>query len=291
MIAAYVEALAKITASVAKALTPIVALYATGVRDPASKKDLAAAMLPIIQAGRERTHAEAVRFTKKRAKAAGVVLPEHLLPEAPGELTAGAIEAILYRSDSDDAAAVSLNVRRHAIALTRAPDRVLAESIADVSPEEDNLHFIGDDSPDFGNDLDEEIAIAREAKMRKRNRAAARKGAAVTEVPRRRWRYARIGTGKDDCGFCVMCIARGAVYSSARRAAGSEYHPGCDCISIVVFIDLEPEAQSDADAAYQLWLKAQDEIEGVEGTKNDALNRFRRYLAANKPEIQHSAVK
>lgn len=63
--------------------------------------------------------------------------------------------------------------------------------------------------------------------------------------------WARVLTGAENCGFCVMLASRGPVYSSARDAgrlhasaafkdAGAldyvnSYHPGCDCVVVPVY--------------------------------------------------------
>lgn len=47
---------------------------------------------------------------------------------------------------------------------------------------------------------------------------------------RRGMRYARVPTGRETCGFCLMLASRGFVYHGAR-AAGlfDRYHDNCDC--------------------------------------------------------------
>lgn len=291
MIAAYAKALAAIVAAMTGSVAPLIRLYTSGDHSYEAKKAFAKAALPIVVKAREATHREAVSFTKRMAKAAGVDLPEHLIPEVPAELTEADIASSLFRVDSADPGNMAKAISRDLAGKARAPARELPERLADAAPDEDEFIFIGDADESFGSDLDEEAAIAREAKLRKKMRQAASKGSEVVEVPRRRWRYARILTGNDDCAFCVMLASSGARYSSARRAAGSEYHPGCDCLAIVVFLDdLDAKAQADADEMFELWKKAQQEIEGVEGTKNDALNRFRRYLSQQKPAIPHTVM-
>jgi len=62
--------------------------------------------------------------------------------------------------------------------------------------------------------------------------------------------YARVLTGAENCGFCVMLASRGPVYSSAesageRRASEildtrnerfiNSYHPNCDCLVVPVY--------------------------------------------------------
>lgn len=293
MIKAYADTLMNIVAAASKALQPLVGLYVSGERDYIAKKALAEAMLPIVTEARAKTHQAAVKFTLRRAALAKVKIPGHLIPADPDPVTAADIVPLLFRSESEDPAIVAKSVIRHAATMVRAPDRQLPERLADLSPEEDDLFFDGDEDETFGDSLSEEIAEDRRRKLRKKQQQQRRKSnlASMPKQHRRRWRYARILTGKDDCAFCVMLASQGPVYSSARRAAGAEYHPGCDCLAIVVFLDqLDDKAKRDADIMYKLWQTAQDTVDGVEGTKNDALNRFRRYLAVQKLAIPHTVM-
>lgn len=293
MIAAYAKALAAIVAAMTGSAAPLISLYTGGDRSYEAKKAFAKAVLPIVVKAREATHREAVSFTKRMASRSGVELPEHLIPEAPTELTEADIASSLFRVDAADPGSVVKAISRDLAGKARAPARELPDRLADVAPDQDDVVFVGDEDETFGNDLLEELAEDRRAALRDKKRRQYRKAAGreMPTMPRRRWKYARILTGKDDCAFCVMLASSGARYSSANRAAGSEYHPGCDCLAVVVFLDdLDARAQADADAMLKLWKKAQKEIEGVEGTKNDALNRFRRYLAQQRPSIPHTVM-
>lgn len=293
MIAAYAKALAAIVAAMTGSAAPLISLYTGGDRSYEAKKAFAKAVLPIVVKAREATHREAVSFTKRMAERSGVELPEHLLPEAAVELTEAAIASALFRADAADPGSMAKAISRDLAAKARAPARELPEKLADVAPDEDDLVFVDDEDETFGNDLLEELAEDRRAALRDKQRRQYSKAAGreMPQVPRRRWKYARILTGNEDCAFCFMLASAGARYSSANRAAGAEYHPGCDCLAIVVFLDdLDSKAQADADAMFELWKKAQQEIEGVEGTKNDALNRFRRYLNQQKPAIPHTVM-
>lgn len=44
-------------------------------------------------------------------------------------------------------------------------------------------------------------------------------------------RFARVGTGRETCGFCFMLCSRGFVYASESTAANAS-HPHCDCIIV-----------------------------------------------------------
>lgn len=68
------------------------------------------------------------------------------------------------------------------------------------------------------------------------NRAA---GQCVQENARndpRQVRYARVPTGKETCGFCIMLASRGFVYWSEESAgAFDHYHANCDCVVVGSF--------------------------------------------------------
>ncbi|AOZ62833.1 capsid maturation protease [Rhodococcus phage Partridge] len=106
--------------------------------------------------------------------------------------------------------------------------------------------------------------------------------------------WARVPTGRETCGFCLMLVSRGPVYRSAE-AAGlrlgnsdaikalqgdldvSEYmdqwHPGCDCKTVPVFKLSDWPGRDDYLRAEQMW---KDSTYGHSG--KDALNAFRRHV-------------
>jgi hypothetical protein len=108
--------------------------------------------------------------------------------------------------------------------------------------------------------------------------------------------WARVATGRETCGFCMMLISRGPVYFSAEDAgldlddtsalelidegdaealneAMKRWHPGCDCKVVPVF-DRKNWAGRDAYLrAERLWIEA---TKGYKG--RDALNALRRAL-------------
>lgn len=43
-------------------------------------------------------------------------------------------------------------------------------------------------------------------------------------------RYARVPTGRETCGWCIMLASRGFVYHSEQTAHG--YHTNCDCLPV-----------------------------------------------------------
>lgn len=57
--------------------------------------------------------------------------------------------------------------------------------------------------------------------------------------------WARVPTGGETCGFCLMLASRGAVYESADTAGrGRKYHGDCDCTPVL--------ARGDADLPYDV---------------------------------------
>ncbi|WP_280350353.1 hypothetical protein [Nocardia abscessus] len=92
--------------------------------------------------------------------------------------------------------------------------------------------------------------------------------------------WARVATGRETCGWCLMLISRGPVYTAADTAgldlddrtaarmiaAGedvSEYmeqwHDGCDCKVVPVFKHENWPGQKAADRALELWNEAATE--------------------------------
>lgn len=106
--------------------------------------------------------------------------------------------------------------------------------------------------------------------------------------------WARVATGRETCGFCLMLVSRGPSYSSAVEAglrlddksaldlveqgnakalaqAMKRWHPGCDCKAVPVF-DRKNWAGRDAYLrAEKLWKKTTSGYRG-----KDAVNAFRR---------------
>ncbi|MDA3643788.1 hypothetical protein LZ318_11905 [Saccharopolyspora indica] len=108
--------------------------------------------------------------------------------------------------------------------------------------------------------------------------------------------WARVATGRETCGFCLMMVSRGPVYLSARSAGldtddvtaeelwrkndqaamdelAKRWHPGCDCKVVPVF-DRTNWAGRDAYLdARELWNRFTKDV-----SYKDALNAFRRAL-------------
>jgi hypothetical protein len=88
-------------------------------------------------------------------------------------------------------------------------------------------------------------------------------------------------TAGDPCAFCRMLAGRGPAYKT-EKAAGFEAHGACACGVEITYRGSKGPAQA---AEYgKEWQAAQqwgrDNGLSSEGTSNDALNTYRRYLAA-----------
>lgn len=80
-------------------------------------------------------------------------------------------------------------------------------------------------------------------------------------------RYARVPTGAETCGFCLMLASRGFVYHSESTAGGSDnYHNDCDCKIVPGFDDTEVEGY-DPDALYDIYSEAYSEVGGRYGLR------------------------
>ena len=78
-------------------------------------------------------------------------------------------------------------------------------------------------------------------------------------------RYARVPTGKETCGFCLMLASRGFDYTS-RKAAGdmgfafNRFHDRCDC-RVVAGDELTTVEGYDPDWLYDVYLDARSTID------------------------------
>ena len=76
-------------------------------------------------------------------------------------------------------------------------------------------------------------------------------------------KWARVPSGAETCGFCLMLASRGFAYASERsaseKAGGGHYHPNCDCRIVPGFEGMEVEGY-DPDELYRQWREsAKDE--------------------------------
>lgn len=116
----------------------------------------------------------------------------------------------------------------------------------------------------------------------------------------KRPRWARVATGAETCGFCLMLVSRGPVYVTPNRAGAetgpdaldlldeegdaaitelmTRWHPGCDCKIVPVF-DTQGNwpGKQDYLEAQKLWKEV---TKGYSG--RDALNAFRRAVESGK---------
>lgn len=115
--------------------------------------------------------------------------------------------------------------------------------------------------------------------------------------------WARVATGRETCGFCMMLVSRGPVYSSAREAgleaddtaaidlldAGdaqaldelrTRWHPGCDCKVVPVFDRADWPGRSEFLEAKALWAEVTKGYTGKE--KFDV---FRRYIESGEADL------
>lgn len=116
----------------------------------------------------------------------------------------------------------------------------------------------------------------------------------------KRPKWARVATGAETCGFCLMLVSRGPVYVTPNRAGAeigpealelldeegdaaitelmTRWHPGCDCKIVPVF-DTQGNWPGKRDflEAQKLWKEV---TKGYSG--RDALNAFRRAVESGK---------
>lgn len=143
---------------------------------------------------------------------------------------------------------------------------------------------------DFEDD-DEEFTVSTMSELERREMFRARNEGV------RGW--ARVATGRETCGWCLMLVSRGAVYHSARDAGAklddrealkvsnsgsmdpeemmNEWHAGCDCKIVPVF-DLKNWSGRDRyEAALEMWKEVTSGYSG-----QDAVNAFRRAAEAGE---------
>ena len=104
--------------------------------------------------------------------------------------------------------------------------------------------------------------------------------------------WARVATGRETCEWCLMLVARGPVYESARsaglqiddsdiiindnavNAAMNEWHAGCDCKVVPVFKEGAWVGADAAQRALDIWIKA-----GKRATKELEANPDKKYYS------------
>lgn len=100
--------------------------------------------------------------------------------------------------------------------------------------------------------------------------------------------WARVTSG-DPCTFCRSLAARGPRYKT-EKSAGFEPHDHCGCTPEIVYRGTPVKSGArEQQVAYakefksaQVWARSSGTMS--QGTSNDALNNYRRWLANGKPE-------
>lgn len=76
-------------------------------------------------------------------------------------------------------------------------------------------------------------------------------------------RYARVPTGRETCGFCLMLASRGFVYHTSKTAGEmNHYHRSCDCKVVAGFDGLTEVEGYDPDALLDLYYEARSRLGG-----------------------------
>lgn len=92
--------------------------------------------------------------------------------------------------------------------------------------------------------------------------------------------WARVATGLETCGWCLMLVSRGPVYGSAQSAGDGEgWHDGCDCKVVPVFSPENWAGKERYLAALEMWKRASADHSG-----KDAINEMRK--AASRGEYK-----
>lgn len=120
--------------------------------------------------------------------------------------------------------------------------------------------------------------------------------------------WARVATGRETCGFCLMLVSRGPVYQDAESAGlnaddttaleildegdteafnelMTRFHPNCDCKVVPVFDRMNWQGRDDYLAARDTWREV---TKGLSG--RDALNAFRRAIEDDQVNPEEFAV-
>lgn len=120
--------------------------------------------------------------------------------------------------------------------------------------------------------------------------------------------WARVATGRETCGFCLMMVSRGPVYLSAETAgldlddtsaleaieegdgeaiaeAMTRWHPGCDCKVVPVFDRKNWPGRDAYLQADRMWREATKGYSGKE-----ALNALRRALNSGEVAPENFAA-
>lgn len=93
---------------------------------------------------------------------------------------------------------------------------------------------------------------------------------------RRQPKYARIPTGAETCGFCLMLGSRGFVYTT-KNAAGdlNHYHANCDCRVVPQWGKGSVEGY-DTQALYDRWQESVDKLARERAERNGTSESYER---------------
>lgn len=163
------------------------------------------------------------------------------------------------------------NVHRAALRVARSIENTgrwtIIKAVEAPDPYLDDL-FVESDEEFTVESLTEEESLARKNRIYK-------------AYGKRRW--ARVATGAETCGWCLMLCSRGPVYASEARGGGlNAWHDGCDCKVVPVF-DLENwQGRERYLAALEMWKEETDGYRGKEAisamTKAASEGKFQKYL-------------
>ncbi|HEX9230202.1 MAG TPA: hypothetical protein VF885_26680 [Arthrobacter sp.] len=342
----HLKALDLIGKGFVKAMSLLLRAYLTSDRTTEARRVFVKQAYPVVLDYRQQSYEQGVKFLLAEAKRQGVD-PGTLRVPPVMEYTQKVLDIKLNAITSGDTPAPYAAVMAEMIRHVKVPANQVVMDNADPSPAADARIFVGDDTVDFSKDVlltpeeakafteivadkarqsvEERQATYAEAwaadkAAEKERRLDRRRAQGITDpATRRRYKYARVLTGDDNCAFCVMLASRGPVYSSADRAAtkgeivpiqvthrgkptqiwykaikridtiGDTYHPNCDCVAVPVFVDEEEFAgRETVDGLFKIWETAQD-VETATDKGDHSLNRLRTYLRQN-PDILSSVV-
>lgn len=78
----------------------------------------------------------------------------------------------------------------------------------------------------------------------------------IANCDKRNIKYARVPSGRETCGFCLMLASRGWVYKTEKTAEGTNtMHRGCDCIIVPGIPGVTKIRGYDPDALYERYLE------------------------------------
>jgi len=103
--------------------------------------------------------------------------------------------------------------------------------------------------------------------------------------------WARVATGRETCGFCMMLVSRGPVYRSAHDAGQNadgtmnKWHAGCDCKVVPVFDRADWPGRDAYKRAEAIWKKT---TKGYGG--KDAMNAFRRAIDRGEVDLIQMSI-